>query len=80
MCWVPNGTSRVMVEGLGRARILDYINEDCYMAVSVEDCERMWSWMKNAEAHMRLLIKFALSGEAGTSAEAISLFGNEISG
>lgn len=70
---VPNGTSRVMVEGLGRARILDYINEDCYMAVA-EDCERDVELDENAEAHMRLLIsKFeTLSGEAGTSAEAIS--------
>src|SRR4028119_938416 len=53
---LPDGTVRVLVEGLRRARLVDLVQGDGYMSAEVEDVEEQASEGPEAQALMRSVI------------------------
>ncbi|OEH91431.1 endopeptidase La [Bacillus solimangrovi] len=56
MLKLPNGTIRVLVEGLYRGRIVEYTNEDEYFEVNIEQIEEESTNDVEEEALMRALL------------------------
>ena len=54
---LPDGTVRVLVEGLRRARLVDLVSRDGYMAAEVEDVEEHAVEGPEAQALMRSVIE-----------------------
>ena len=53
---LPDGTVRVLVEGLRRAKLIDLVPSDGYMAAEVEDVPEQLSEGPEAQALMRSVI------------------------
>ncbi|MEO5612981.1 MAG: endopeptidase La, partial [Sphingomicrobium sp.] len=53
---LPDGTVRVLVEGMRRAKLVDLVAKDGYMAAEVEDVEELPSEGPEAQALMRSVI------------------------
>src|SRR5699024_471272 len=57
MLKLPNGTIRVLVEGLYRAEIIRYIEEDKEYIVEIKELEEVFGDRTEEEALMRSLLK-----------------------
>ncbi|RKD23862.1 endopeptidase La [Ammoniphilus oxalaticus] len=57
MLKLPNGTIRVLVEGLKRARIDQFLNEDEYFEVAISELEDEMDEMAEVEALMRSVLR-----------------------
>src|SRR5699024_709082 len=57
MLKLPNGTIRVLVEGLYRAEIIRYIEEDKEYIVEIKELEEVFGDRTEEEALMRSLVK-----------------------
>ncbi len=53
---LPGGTIRILVEGIGRAKIIKYISHDPFLKVEVEETEEEVETSNEIEALMRCLI------------------------
>ena len=53
---LPDGTVRVLVEGLRRARLVDLVQGDGYMSAEVEDVEEQIAGGAEAQALMRSVV------------------------
>lgn len=53
---LPGGTIRILVEGTGRGKILNYISHDPYLKVEVEEAKEPMETSSEIEALMRYLI------------------------
>src|SRR4028118_1737938 len=53
---LPDGTVRVLVEGLRRARLVDLVQSDGYMSAEVEDVEEQGADGPEAQALMRSVV------------------------
>ena len=53
---LPDGTVRVLVEGMRRARLVDLVAKDGYMAAAIEDVEELPSEGPESQALMRSVI------------------------
>ncbi|PMX96739.1 endopeptidase La, partial [Pseudomonas sp. MPR-R5A] len=54
----PNGTIRVLVEGLKRAEIIEFLNDDQHFSVKVKVHEESESKDVEAQALMRTLLEY----------------------